>query len=530
MIVRAICRLGVIGTFVILGGSFGWDRGLFAQPGQVDVDDGVQVLTRGPIHEAFAETVTFDPEQGLVVPTQPPAAIEELPPDQKPEGANVAWIPGYWGWDDEGNDYLWVSGIWRALPPGRQWVPGYWGESGKGFQWTSGYWADASSSEVEYLPEPPETAEAGPNVAAPSADSTWLPGSWIWRETRYVWRPGFWATGQPNWVWVPDHYMWAPRGHIFVNGYWDYSIGRRGVLFAPVHFDRSVYARPGFSYSPATVIDLSVFTNHLFLRPRYQHYYFGDYYAANYQTAGFLPWFSFQSSRHGYDPIYAHQRWQSRQDPQWEQRVEANFRLRRDQEDARPPRTWAAQRILGTRGVDLRERGFVMGEPWDQRVTNQENSRRFEPLDKEVRRNLAQSRQEVDRTRDERRKMEFDEARGLTEKPSKEFVPVRVKRPRSPFMAKPIAELGQDDAPPKIDEAPQPDLKVTPKPRGELKDRPLGESRDNSRGEAKGNPRGEAKDNSRGEAKGNSRSEAKGNPRGEAKDNSRGEAKGKSKK
>ena len=139
----------------------------------------------------------------------------------------------------------------------------------------------------------------------------------------------------------------------------------------------------------ATVIDLSVFTNHLFLRPRYQHYYFGDYYAANYQNAGFLPWFSFQSSRFGYDPIYAHQRRQYRQDPQWEQRVEATFRNRRDQEDSRPPRTWAAQRILGTRGVNLTERGFVMGEPLDQRVTSKDNSRRFQALDQESRQKLG---------------------------------------------------------------------------------------------------------------------------------------------
>lgn len=33
-----------------------------------------------------------------------------LPPDQKPEGDDVAWIPGYWAWDDERNDFLWVSG------------------------------------------------------------------------------------------------------------------------------------------------------------------------------------------------------------------------------------------------------------------------------------------------------------------------------------------------------------------------------------------------------------------------------------
>ena len=67
-----------------------------AQTDPVGVEDGVEVLTRGPVHEAFAETVTFDPEPGIVVAKAPPAAIEELPPDQRPEGANVAWIPGYW--------------------------------------------------------------------------------------------------------------------------------------------------------------------------------------------------------------------------------------------------------------------------------------------------------------------------------------------------------------------------------------------------------------------------------------------------
>ena len=116
---------------------------------------GVEVLTRGPVHEAFAETVTFDPEPGVVAPKAPPVSIEELPPEQRPEGTNVAWIPGYWAWDDERTDFLWVSGIWRALPPGRQWMPGYWAKSRAGSQWTSGYWADAKATEVEYLPEPP---------------------------------------------------------------------------------------------------------------------------------------------------------------------------------------------------------------------------------------------------------------------------------------------------------------------------------------------------------------------------------------
>ena len=163
----------VAGSLLAL--TFGVTTALFAQPIPTNVEQGVQVLTRGPVHEAFAETVTFDPEPGIVTPKAPPAAIEEVPPEQRPEGDNVTWIPGYWAWDDERDDFLWISGIWRALPPGRQWVPGYWGKSGQGFQWTSGYWADAESSEVEYLPEPPATVEGRsqycralgrPNVAA----------------------------------------------------------------------------------------------------------------------------------------------------------------------------------------------------------------------------------------------------------------------------------------------------------------------------------------------------------------------------
>ena len=103
--------------------------------------EGVEVLTRGPVHEAFAEPVTFDPTPGLVVTNEPPPAVEELPPAEKPEGDDVTWIPGYWAWDDAREDFLWVSGIWRELPPGRQWIPGYWATVESGFQWVSGYWA-----------------------------------------------------------------------------------------------------------------------------------------------------------------------------------------------------------------------------------------------------------------------------------------------------------------------------------------------------------------------------------------------------
>src|SRR6478609_4395663 len=78
---------------------------------------GVEVLTRGPIHEAFAEPLTVNPRPSPIIHQKPPLPIEELPPDQKPEGAHIQWIPGYFAWDETGDDYVWISGFWRATPP-----------------------------------------------------------------------------------------------------------------------------------------------------------------------------------------------------------------------------------------------------------------------------------------------------------------------------------------------------------------------------------------------------------------------------
>ena len=465
MNVRHVCKCCIVSVLLALVSSFGLNKALFAQAVPADADDGVQVLTRGPVHEAFAETVTFDPEPGIVVPKTPPAAIEEVPPEQRPKGDNVAWIPGYWGWDDERNDFLWVSGVWRNLPPGRQWVPGYWGKSGQGYQWTSGYWADGETNEVEYLPEPPATVEAGPNIAASSTDQTWLPGCWVWQNRRYAWRPGFWATVEPDWVWVPAHYVWAPRGYVFVDGYWDYSIARRGVLFAPVYFSAGVYGQPGFSYSPTTVIDLGVFANHLFLRPRYQHYYFGDYYAANYRGAGFHPWFSINTGRFGYDPIYAHQRWQHRQDRGWEQRQRADFQGRRDHEDLRPPRTWADQGLLNA--IEATSRAGLPGVAslLDDLRGRKDSPLRFQAVDPPERKQFSQHGQNVQKFREQRQKLETSAVVAPAESRSNKFTPARVKFPGSPIVAKRGADLGKGHTPPKTYEAPQPDPKVVAKPR-----------------------------------------------------------------
>jgi hypothetical protein len=379
------------------------------------------------------------------------------------EGDNVTWIPGYWAWDDERSDFLWVSGVWRNLPPGRQWVPGYWGRSDMDYQWISGYWADAQVSEIEYLPEPPATVEVGPSTAAPSADQTWLPGSWVWQENRYAWRPGFWSAVQPNWLWTPAHYVYTPRGYVFVDGYWDYPVARRGMLFAPVYFSSRTYAQRGFSYSPRTVINLGAFVDHLFMRPRYQHYYFGDYYAANYHDAGYFPSYSVNSSRYGYNPIFAHERWRNRQDSAWEQRVAATYQHRQDHAEARPPRIWTSQGASGVGGVASAVRN-LMGTSLDQASRSRDSSWRFQAVDQAERERISQHGREIQRFRDQRQQWETEAATAATD-PDRRGKPARVKLPTSPIAAKPTVRPDRDYTPPKTQEAPPLDTLVRPQPR-----------------------------------------------------------------
>ena len=156
--------LGLAGTgFLLLGTGSAPSQEPQDQPTAGDTE----ALARGPVHEAYAEPVNYKPEPGPVIKKQPPDPIDEQPPDQKPDGADVRWIPGYWSWDDESQDYLWVSGFWRDVPPGQRWVPGAWQEVEGGWHWSSGFWASDQAEHVNYVPTPPPTIDAGPSVPAP---------------------------------------------------------------------------------------------------------------------------------------------------------------------------------------------------------------------------------------------------------------------------------------------------------------------------------------------------------------------------
>ncbi len=320
---------------------------------------GVEVLARGPVHEAFA-TPTTEPVPTQPVSKRPPKPLEEMPPDTKPEG-NVIWVGGYWAWDDDRKDFLWVSGIWRTQPPGKRWVAGYWKENGEQWLWVPGFWAveqqENTAQQVTYLPAPPAPPEVASPGQPPTADSFYVPGSWawhdagyatiggsqVWREAGYSWSAGYWARVQPGYVWVPAHYRWTPGGYIYVAGYWDFAIAQRGVLYAPVVVD-PVVVGPTFVYTPAYAVSDTILIDAMFVRPCYCHYYFGDYYGATYTSLGFESCIVY--SRRCYDPIFVYARWEHRADPTWES-VQIDICLGRNAgQIACPPRTLVQQNTI----------------------------------------------------------------------------------------------------------------------------------------------------------------------------------------
>src|SRR5262249_23192800 len=161
----------------------------------------------------------------------------------------------------------------------------YWAESGNQWQWVPGFWgevvaqaqaapgAEAPVNNVTYYPEPPAPPVVAPPGAPPAADSFYVPGYYVWAEGRYHCRAGYGARVQPGYVWVGATYRWPPGGYVFIPGYWDVAVARRGVLYAPVVVNRGVVG-VSFVYTPAYAVPDTLVLDTLFVRPACCHYYF----------------------------------------------------------------------------------------------------------------------------------------------------------------------------------------------------------------------------------------------------------------
>jgi hypothetical protein len=131
----------------------------------------------------------------------------------------------------------------------------------------------------------------------------------MWTGGRYVWRAGYWTRVRPGYIYVSSHYRWTPNGHVFVAGYWDYAVSRRGVLYAPITVNVALVG-PRYVYTPYYAVRDTIVLDTLFVRPAYGAYYFGDYYGPRYVSIGFEPVVVY--SRRHHDPIIVYERWVSR--------------------------------------------------------------------------------------------------------------------------------------------------------------------------------------------------------------------------
>src|SRR5262245_53664081 len=144
---------------------------LAAAPAAETVPGGPRVLTRGPVHEAFAQPWSLAPVVGTKSPKAPPEPVAA-----RPAGADTRWVPGYWHWDEAANEFIWVSGTWRAAPPERRWVPGYWARDGGEWRWVPGYWAGEGEPDRQPVEPPPLPRDPYPDYPVPDGNSFAIPG------------------------------------------------------------------------------------------------------------------------------------------------------------------------------------------------------------------------------------------------------------------------------------------------------------------------------------------------------------------
>ena len=245
----------------------------------------------------------------------------------------------------------------------------------------------------------------------PTEDNIWVPPCWYWYQSHYIWRPGYWVVAQDGWVWGPSHYVCTPRGYVFVAGHWDYSLRRRGVLFAPVYFPRHYYERPGFSYSLSVAVDIGNLEFGLFTCPRYNHYYFGDYYDNLYIGIGIFPWYECRTRHSWYDPIYEHDRWRHHKvDRDWDNHERQEYDRRRDDKELRPPRTYRELEQREAKLPEAKRNDIRMAESFDKVVANKKSTMKFEPVKKDEMQKISKQSTDLRKFGDNRSKWESSSA------------------------------------------------------------------------------------------------------------------------
>jgi len=140
----------------------------------------------------------------------------------------------------------------------------------------------------------------------------------------------------------------------------------------------------------------------LFTRPRYCHYYFGDYYDDAYLSIGIFPQFESEQFHTWYDPIYMYDRWHNHQaEPRWEEYERHEYDLRRANKDLRPPKTYHEMETRQARMPEDQRRNIHIARPLTEAAASRATMR-FEQINTKTRRKITTQATEVQKFSDKR--------------------------------------------------------------------------------------------------------------------------------
>lgn len=185
------------------------------------------------VHEAFVSKIADVTPQEILT-RQPPAPKAETPPKQP--NTQTIWIPGYWSWIHEKQDFVWVCGVWRLPPPDHFWLAGFWKEEKSGWTWVKGAWLEnkfKDTSKLVYTNVAPPATQNENVGTSPGPDYFWSMGYWQFEPgtKTHKWLNGSWQKFNPKWVFEAGHWIWRPEGYLFVSPCWDWPLEQRGQTY-----------------------------------------------------------------------------------------------------------------------------------------------------------------------------------------------------------------------------------------------------------------------------------------------------------
>jgi hypothetical protein len=115
-----------------------------------------------------------------------------------------------------------------------RWIPGYWLYEESKFHWITGLWdvpeEDIKKELTVVAPTPPPAEPVKVEVPvepAPTRTAVWTPGSWYWDGGKYVWIAGAWRIPpSPQQTWQRPTWTVKTGRAIYVPGGWRIRIGR----------------------------------------------------------------------------------------------------------------------------------------------------------------------------------------------------------------------------------------------------------------------------------------------------------------